>query len=168
MLVVPYRCGHNSAMELARNLKIESVARLHPTPPRQVEATSTVAETVEMMRRERVGCLLVVKNAKLVGLFTERDLLNRVLAPGKSLDLPVRDVMTPDPVTVEPKDSIRTAVKRMQSGNYRHLPVVDDANRPVGILSAKRIVHYLVEHFPALVYNLPADPNRVPEQPEGA
>ena len=80
----------------------------------------------------------------------------------------VRDVMTPDPVTVEPKDSIRTAVKRMQSGNYRHLPVVDDANRPVGILSAKRIVHYLVEHFPHTIYNQPPDPKQVPSTAEGA
>jgi CBS domain-containing protein len=155
-------------MELARNLKIESVARLHPTAPRQVEGHSTVAETIELMRRERVGCLLVVQDAKLIGLFTERDLLSRVLASGKSLDLPIRDVMTPDPVTVEPKDSIRTAVKRMQSGNYRHLPVVDDANRPVGILSAKRIVHYLVEHFPNTIYNQPPDPKQVPDTAEGA
>jgi CBS domain-containing protein len=155
-------------MELARNLKIESVARLHPTAPRQVEATRTVAETVELMRRDGVGCLLVVQDAKLIGLFTERDLLTRVLAPGKPLGIPVRDVMTPDPVTVEPKDSIRTAVKRMQSGNYRHLPVVDDANRPVGILSAKRIVHYLVEHFPNTIYNQPPDPKQVPDTAEGA
>ncbi len=155
-------------MELARNLKIESVARLLPTPPRQIEAHSSVADTVELMRRERVGCLLVVQDSKLIGLFTERDLLTRVLAPGKPLDLPIREVMTPDPVTVEPKDSIRTAVKRMQSGNYRHLPVVDDANRPVGILSAKRVVHYLVEHFPNTIYNQPPDPKQVPETAEGA
>lgn len=155
-------------MELARNLKIESVARLNPTPPRQVESGSTVAQTVDLMRREQVGCLLVVREAKLIGIFTERDLLSRVLAPGKSLDLLIQDVMTPDPVTVEPTDSIRTAVKRMQSGNYRHLPVVDDANRPVGILSAKRIVHYLVEHFPNTIYNQPPDPKQVPDTPEGA
>ena len=155
-------------MELARNLKIESVARLNPTPPRQVDGALSVADTVEMMRREGVGCLLVVRDAKLIGIFTERDLLSRVLAPGKSLDVLIQDVMTPDPVTVEPKDSIRTAVKRMQGGNYRHLPVVDDANRPVGILSAKRIVHYLVEHFPNTIYNQPPDPQQVPDTAEGA
>lgn len=155
-------------MEIARNLKIESVARLQPTAPRQIDGASTVAQTVDLMRREQVGCLLVVKDGKLIGIFTERDLLSRVLAPGKPLSQPIRDVMTPDPVTVEPKDSIRTAVKRMQSGNYRHLPVVDDANHPVGILSAKRVVHYLVEHFPNTIYNQPPDPKQVPDTPEGA
>jgi CBS domain-containing protein len=155
-------------MELTRNLKVESVARLHPTPPRQVDAATRVADTVELMRREKVGCLLVVRDGRLVGIFTERDLLTRVLASGKSLDLPIRDVMTPDPVTVEPKDSIRTAVKRMQGGSYRHLPVVDDQNKPVGILSAKRVVHYLVEHFPNTIYNQPPDPKQVPDTAEGA
>jgi hypothetical protein len=48
------------------------------------------------------------------------------------------------------------------------LPVLDETGRPVGILSATRIVHYLAEHFPATVYNLPPDPQAVPEQPEGA
>ncbi len=155
-------------MELARNLKIESVARLHPTAPRQIEAHRTVAETVDLMRIERVGCIVVIQDEKLIGIFTERDLLNRVLAAGKALSLPISEVMTPDPITVEPTDSIRTAVKRMQSGNYRHLPVVDDAKRPIGILSAKRIVHYLVEHFPNTIYNQPPDPKQVPETAEGA
>jgi predicted transcriptional regulator len=57
----------------------------------------------------------------------------------------------------------------MQAGGYRHLPVVDENRRPVGMLSAKRIVSYLVEHFPATVFNLPPDPdNNHPSEPEGA
>jgi predicted transcriptional regulator len=56
----------------------------------------------------------------------------------------------------------------MQEGGYRHLPVIDDANHPIGILSAKRIVHYLVEHFPSAVYNQPPDPHQVPSTPGGA
>ncbi|MGL4424211.1 MAG: CBS domain-containing protein [Gemmataceae bacterium] len=56
----------------------------------------------------------------------------------------------------------------MQQGGYRHLPVVDAENRPVGMLSAKRIVHYLAEHFPMAVYNQPPEPGRVPDTAEGA
>ena len=80
----------------------------------------------------------------------------------------MRAVMTPDPVTVGPKDPVRTAIRRMQKGGYRNLPVVDETGRPVGILSANRVVHYLVEHFPAIVFNQPPDPNAYPESPEGA
>lgn len=155
-------------MELARNLKIDSVSRLQPTPPRQVAPEQTVAEAIALMRQYRVGCLLVCRDDQLVGLFTERDLLRRVLAPGLALSVPVSSVMTPDPVVVHPKDAVGAAIRRMVEGGYRHLPVVDDGGRPVGILSVKRIVHYLVEHFPATVYNLPPDPNTFPREPEGA
>ncbi len=155
-------------MEMSRNLRVDSVARLQPTPPRQVDAAAPVSAAVDLMRAERVGCLLVTRGGRLVGIFTERDLLTRVLAAGVQLSAPLGGCMTPDPVTVHPKDPVRTAVKRMGKGGYRHLPVVDDDGHPVGILSAKRVVHYLAEHFPAIVYNQPPDPNRVPDVAEGA
>lgn len=155
-------------MDLAKNLKIDSVSRLQPTPPRQVSPRQTVAEAVSTMRQTNVGCVLVCEGKKLVGIFTERDLMQRVLAPAKALDVAVGEYMTPDPVVVHPKDSVATAVRRMEEGGYRHLPVVDEAGRPVGVLSVKRIVHYLVEHFPSTVYNLPPNPGVVPQEREGA
>lgn len=155
-------------MELSRNLRVDSVARLDPSPPRSVDADETVAGAVGEMRIRNVGCLLVTAFGRVVGIFTERDLLTRVLAPGHRLDTPVRAFMTAPAVTVAPKDPVRTAVKRMQKGGYRHLPVVDEGGRPVGILSARRVVHYLVEHFPGLVFNLPPEPDRYPETAEGA
>ncbi len=155
-------------MDLARNLKIESVSRLDPTPPRQVGPQQSVAEAVALMRQENVGCLLVCQDGRVVGIFTERDLMHRVLTQGKPLTLPVGQFMTPDPVIVHPKDPIGVAVRRMEEGGYRHLPVVDEHGQVVGILSVKRIVHYLVEHFPATIYNLPPDPRAVPQEREGA
>ena len=155
-------------MELSRNIRVDSVSRLDPSPPREIDHEARVADAVEAMRQGNTGCLLVTAGGRLVGLFTERDLLTRVLAKGRSLDTPMRIVMTPGPVTVEPKDPVRTAIRRMQKGGYRHLPVVDEEGRPVGILSARRVVHYLVEHFPALVFNQPPNPNQFPETPEGA
>jgi CBS domain-containing protein len=155
-------------MDLARNLKIDSVSRLHPTAPWRVAPAQTVADAVDLMRREEVGCLLICEGEKVVGIVTERDLMRRVLAAGKPLTLPVSECMTPNPVVVHPKDSIRAAVRHMEEGGYRHLPVVDEAGRPLGVLSVKRIVHYLVEHFPSTVYNLPPDPGLVPQEREGA
>jgi CBS domain-containing protein len=155
-------------MDLGKNLKIESVCRLHPTPPRLIEPGRSVAEAVALMRQHRVGCLLVVEGGQVVGIFTERDLMRRVLAAGQPLSSPVAACMTPRPVVVHPKDSISAAVRLMVEGGYRHLPVVDEAGRAVGVLSVKRIVHYLAEHFPATVYNLPPDPAAVPDEPEGA
>jgi CBS domain-containing protein len=155
-------------MELARNLKIDSVSRLHPTPPRVVAPEQTVADALAVMRQHRVGCVLVCRGDQLLGLFTERDLMRRVLAASRPLTAPVAECMTRDPVVVLPKDPIGLAIRRMEEGGYRHLPVIDETGRPVGVLSVKRIVHYLVEHFPATVYNQPPDPNAFPTSPDGA
>jgi CBS domain-containing protein len=155
-------------MELARNLKVDSVSRLRPTPPRCVQPEQTVAEAVALMRQYATGCVLVCRDETLVGIFTERDLMRRVLAADQPLSLPVAAFLTPDPVGVHPKDPVGVAVRRMEEGGYRHLPVVDENGRPVGVLSVKRIVHYLVEHFPATVYNLPPNPDRFPLEAEGA
>jgi CBS domain-containing protein len=120
------------------------------------------------MRQERVGCLLVCDGDKLEGILTERDLLKRVLAVRRSLDTPVSECMTRAPAIVDPGESVSAALRRMEEGGYRHLPVVAHDGKPVGILSVKRIVHYVVEHFPQAVYNLPPDPAVVPDNPEGA
>ena len=154
-------------MELARNLRRDPVTRLDPSPPRAVGRAAAVADAVDLMRRDNVGCVLVCDGDRLVGLFTERDLMTRVLAVGKPLTHPVAEVMTPDPETVAPRDPVRLAVRKMKAGGHRHLPVVDEAGRPVGIVSVKGVVRYLVEHYPAAVYNQPP-PGQVPDSPEGA
>jgi CBS domain-containing protein len=158
----------NDGMDLARNLKSETVARLYPSQPWVVQASQPVADAVKLMREKKVGCVLVCDPLRrIVGIFTERDLLRRVVAQHQPLDLPMSDCMTADPITVRPQDSISCAIKRMQKGGYRHLPVVID-DKPVGILSVKRIVHYLVEHFPAMVYNLPPRASSSQPRREGA
>jgi len=76
-------------MELARNLKVDSVSRLRPTAPLRVSPEQSVAEAVALMRQKKVGCVLVCRGTSLVGIFTERDLMRRVLAAGLPLSLPV-------------------------------------------------------------------------------
>jgi len=154
-------------MDLARNLKIESVSRLHPSPPWHVRPDQTVAEALDLMRSKAQGCVLVCEHKQLVGIFTERDLIRRVLAPRRPLSTPVSECMTPDPVAVHPTETIGAAIRHMEEGGYRHLPVVVDGEA-VGMLSVKRIVHYLVEHFPGTIYNLPPEPNAVQQEREGA
>jgi CBS domain-containing protein len=156
-------------MELARNLRVENVCRLQPTPPLQITPDQRVAEAVAQMREHAVGCLLVCSTEEtLLGIFTERDLLRRVLAPGLPLTVSVGSCMTPNPVSVQPTEPIAAAIRRMEEGGYRHLPVLDASGKPVGVLSVKRIIHYLVEHFPSTIYNQPPDPHLYPSDAEGA
>lgn len=155
-------------MQFIKNLKVESVSRLHPTAAWEMSPRQTAAEAIALMREQSVGCVLICEAGHIVGIFTERDLLRKVLAAGRSLQTPLVDVMTPNPVSVHPKDSIGAAMRRMFEGGYRHLPVVQDG-KPTGILSVKRIVHYLAEHYPSTVYTAPpsAPPIASPQR-EGA
>jgi CBS domain-containing protein len=94
--------------------------------------------------------------------------MSRILTAGKPLTTPIGEVMTPQPVVVHDKDPVAVIVRRMEEGGYRHLPVLDERERPVGVVSVRRVIRYLVEHFPSTVYNQPPDPAVVPRQPEGA
>lgn len=171
-------------MELARNLIVESVSRLQLPPPPLLGSHQSVAEAVARMKHLRVGCVLVCRSSSrssgahetLIGIFTERDLLRRVLAPRRPLTTVLDDVMTVSPVTVSPLEAIGAAVRRMVDGGYRHLPVVVEGTdtlgkveqRPLGVLSMKHVIHYLVLHFPSTIYNLPPDPAVFPLRAEGA
>jgi CBS domain-containing protein len=155
-------------MDLAKTLKIDSVSRLALPAPLLVQPGQTVGEAVALMRRARVGCVLVCDGEKVLGILTERDLMKRVLAAGKPLTVSVTDCMTPNPVVVHRKETIGAAIRRMEEGGYRHLPVVDESERLIGVLAVKQIVHYLVEHFPGTIYNLPPDPHVVQHEREGA
>jgi CBS domain-containing protein len=66
--------------------------------------------------------------------------------------------MVKDPVTVSESDTVGEAIKRMSDGGYRRLPIVDADSKPTGIVKATEVLHYLVEHFPEFVYNLPPNP----------
>jgi CBS domain-containing protein len=119
---------------------------------------ASLREAVDIMREHHVGCVLAVEGERLAGILTERDLLLKL--EGADLSRPVRDLMTPDPEVLHPDDPIVYALHRMSVGGYRHVPLVDEGGRPVGILSVKDIVHYLVSFFVSDVLTLAPDPAR--------
>lgn len=155
-------------MDLARNLIIESVSRLNPPPPVLAASTQTASDAAALMRENHTGCVLVCEQGRLIGIFTERDLVLKVMAHGRPLNSPLRECMTPQPTTVQAKEPIAVALRKMQAGGYRHLPVVSEDGQPVGTITVNRIVHYLVEHFPSTIYNLPPSPDLIPHAREGA
>lgn len=155
-------------MELSRHLREDMVGYLRLLPPRFVCPEEPISVAVDLMRREGVGCLLVTRHGRLEGIFTEKDLLTRVLACGRSLASPVAASMTINPATIRLRDSIHAAIRRMERGGYRRLPVLDESSRPVGIVSVKHIIQYLAEHFPSLVYNQPPESRCYPDMAEGA
>ena len=134
-----------------------------------VESSATVGDTIELMQHKKIGCVLVAKNSQLVGIFTERDVLMKLL--NKKVDyakIAVNDVMTRSPESLRMDDSIASAMNLMSVGGFRHLPIVDENRKPMSILSVKDIVSYFVGHFPDEVLNLPPKPLRTTSEREGA
>ena len=97
----------------------------------------TVAEVSELMATRRIGAILVVEKGKLAGIFTERDALVRVIAKGVDpKTTTVAEVMTRNPDTIRPTESVQTALDLMAERGYRHLPVIDDG-KLYGIISIR-------------------------------
>ena len=138
-------------------------------PPISIERESSALAAAKLMQEEHVGCVLIVKKGKLEGIFTERDILMKIVATGRDLSKTKVDaVMTPDPEVLEPDDSLAFALNYMHLGGYRHVPVVDDRQHPVGIVSVKNIIDYLAGFFPQDVLALPPRPIRTTNEREGA
>lgn len=116
--------------------------------PTIVSGDETVLSATAQMRDHGTGCVLVEHTGQLSGIFTERDLLNRVVAPGLPLDVtPVRAVMTASPEVLHSDDYVTYAINRMSVGGYRHIPVVGYDGRAVGVLSVRDVINHLVEVF---------------------
>ena len=119
--------------------------------PVTAPATTTVHEAARLMKERNIGALLVMEGEKLVGIFTERDALFRVLAQGLEVKTTtLATVMTHDPQTIPPSSGFATALQMMHEGKFRHIPVVENGH-VVGIVSVRDALGPELEAF---VYEL--------------
>ena len=106
-------------------------------PPVMAPSITTVVEAARAMKVENVGALLVVDHTRLIGIFTERDALFRLLAEGRDPHATrLADVMTHRPQTIHPDEPFVRALRMMHEGKFRHLPVVE-FDRPLGVVSVR-------------------------------
>ena len=99
--------------------------------------TATVLEAARLMKQHNIGALLVVDGTRLIGIFTERDALFRVLAVSRDPQTTrLSEVMTPQPQTIHPDEPFLAALRMMREFKFRHVPVVE-FDRPLGMVSAR-------------------------------
>jgi len=150
----------NTFKKPVKNIKVRK--------PIVLKTGQSVREAIELMQHNRLGCVLVVKDAKLSGILTERDVLLKSIGSGKDMaKVKVDEIMTRDPEAFQPEDSVAFVLNAMSVGGYRHVPIVNDKNEPLAVVSVKDIVTFLVEHFPEEVLNLPPKPFRHSDQIDG-
>ena len=108
-----------------------------------------VSDAAALMQEGKVGAVLVVEDGRLAGIFTERDAVYRVMAAGRDPRTTLlKDVMTPDPLTVAPEETFGYALLLMHEKGFRHAPVVVDG-RPIGVVSARHALDPDLEEFAA-------------------
>jgi CBS domain-containing protein len=161
------RQSQGFGVDIQLNLESETVEQSYLYEPLCLAPESTVREAMERMSDGNRAAVLVCREGRLVGIFTERDAL-KMMARGASFDVPLGEVMTRNPVVLSRRDSVGSAIAKMSQGGYRRLPIVDEQGRPLGLLKIEGILHYLVEHFPAVVHNLPPEPHHTTHDREGA
>jgi len=146
-------------------LKRESVAIT-------VGADATVGKVVELMVKKKVSAILVVdkkKPKKLLGIFTERDFMERALSTRGITKVPVKKLMTKDPEALRARDSVAYAVNKMSVSRFRHVPVVDERGVPTGMVSARDLIDFICELCPEELLNLPPEPTlAIPRERDGA
>ncbi len=155
-------------MSIAAKLSDVQIRHLPLRPPALVERRASIRETVEEIKVRQLGCALICEEGRLVGLFTERDLLNRVLGESLDDDKPVELVMTVNPAKLRMDDSVIAAMRLMQEGDFRNIPLVDDQELAAGVVTVRDLVNYFAEHFPKEALNLPPDTAQTMRKAEGA
>lgn len=154
--------------KLKKLLKHEKIQSLKQRSPLFIKGGTPIKEVIAQMQERKRGCAIIMKGKKLVGIFTERDLLNRVLDRGLKLTTPIDEVMTLNPIYLKTTSSIANIVKIMSQKGYRHIILVDEKENIQGFVSVRDVIDYLAEHFPYEIYNLPPDPHQISTSPEGA
>ena len=110
-----------------------------------VTRDTTVLEAIKLLSEKNIGALPVIEEGKLLGIFSERDYARKIILKGKtSNDTPVKEIMTENPYTVEPGQTLEDCMTIMSDRHIRHLPVIQD-NAVVGMISVSDVVKAIIQ-----------------------
>jgi CBS domain-containing protein len=135
--------GPDGARGLARSVMEDNLGQLEQEATVAVPPNTPALEVVRQMLSARAGCALVVDADKLVGIFTEHDVLHRLFGEAASpRDVAVRELMSPNPESLRESDSVAAALSKMSLGRYRHIPVAGK-DGSYSVTSIKSVLKYI-------------------------
>ncbi len=155
-------------MKFEERVKVVEVMALDLDPAVVVDVSTPLAEVMRKMCAAGTGCSLVTRDGVLAGIVTERDVTQKIFGHDGAMKQPVAEWMTADPQRVLRTDPIRRAVRLMQRGGFRNVPVVDEEGRVVGCVRHKDFINYLGQHYAKRILNLPPEAGKVAAVREGA
>jgi CBS domain-containing protein len=127
------------------SIMVDPIASLHSPAPEAVTPDTPLSEVVRHMRETNIGYVLVLDGeGRLIGIFTEHDLLCKVAGQITDLDsIPVSKLMTPNPTALRADEPIKHALFMMAHNNFRHIPLVDDQGRPHCMATVRHMIDYI-------------------------
>jgi len=150
--------------EILRDVR---VADVKPESASPVSPSTTLGEVYRLLDEGSRGAVVVCEGDRIVGIFTERDVLYRTSLEGIDLDTPISELMTRDPESVPVTTRLADAVRAMTEGGFRHLPLDDGDGCCAGILTSRDVLRFLADHFSEAVLNLPPRLHQRMRRPEG-
>lgn len=133
----------------------------------RVEPSTTLGEVYQRLADEHVVAVLVCEGAKLVGIFTERDVLYRTALEGDP-ETPVSDLMVRNPVTLSAEERLVEAIRTMAEKGIRHVPIRDDDSDETNLVGGRDVLKLIAEFIPEALLNLPPRLHQRMKTPEGA
>jgi CBS domain-containing protein len=145
-----------------------TLGEMEHAPVLSVPPNATIEKVIALMNENHQTAVLVTEDGHAVGIFTERDVLTRVL-PGKvnPAKACVGDLMTPRPHVLPESTLVSAALRTLALGSYHHLPVVDQAGHPKALVSLQTIVAYVADLWPREIMNAPPEHEAFPPVVEG-
>jgi len=132
-----------------------------------IAPSTSLSQTIEAMNQDEGGCAIVcAEDGSIVGIFTERDLVTKIVGQVMDLNAPVSNWMSPVVATLTPEATIGDAVAIMNDKGYRNVPLIKDG-KLVGSISVFDVISYLAESYPKTTMNLPPNPDQVMETTDG-
>ena len=134
----------------------DPISKFGLNPPLIVEVGTSLKNALVLLQKEEKNCLLVLEDEKLIGILTERDILLKVTGKGYDLSIvTVDEFMTKSPEYLSIEDPLAYALNKMHVGGFRHVPIIDDSRKPVGLISISDIISTIADYFSREIINLP-------------
>lgn len=137
--------------------------------PRLVQAPPDISlqKAMELMQANKSGYVVIASKKKVAGIFTEADLVMKVLDKDMDWNRPVSDFMTKEPPILAMTDSVGRAIDIMAETRCYHIPLVDENKDLANVISVRTLIRFLAEFYPAEIFNLPPNPGQIMETQEG-
>lgn len=134
----------DAAEGLARSVMEDNLSRLDQDETIAVMPNTPALDVTRLMKNSNCGCVLVVDGGRLVGIFTEHDVLKKVTGAGDLGAATVKELMSPNPETLHERDSVAEALNKMSLGRYRHIPF-RKADGAYAVASIKSVLKYIAQ-----------------------